>query len=758
MKHNKIMTRNRADSLVTSIAAHSNGIDSQFLPGILDDAYLVEKLQELSTRLGDREAHQAPILESAAIIPDPYAKYTLFSERLGSHIHEYENIISQSQKVNNELEEAIKMFHDISTNTKTFVNKTKGMYDEYTRLSLLHEQIPRILEYFDALDPIMRRLNHASTSNVVRKNSFKNMMGNIDASLCFLEEHEDLKDAASYRIRFKRCLIKACELISSYLNHILKQLYVEINEKLMSSIGSSSASKEALLYNKFASLAEEYRGQVIEIISRVNKDRYQRYRDELGSILNDCYETYFQTRMRLLHPSIYQRLNEITLQDKKLLLINFIQDGKTYFQQLCNDEYQLFIKFFPESESKWKINLWFVQLCEPVYDCVRVRVLRESDISTLCDALTLFGQYYEFEEESEEYQKQFSQIRYDKVFEPIVQGLQTTLILRVQVYVHQNIVKYTPTKDSFIIANRKSSLNDLRSSKEKEDPMVISFMKSFQDQLGADNVESLESYYPPLVRGLALLSRIYEMINSVVFDDLAHHIVHDCMLSLKTAYNKVQHSTNDLNNFEVKLAYLKNLLMLRQQLQNFNIQYSVNETYLDFSGMETFFKSVTAGARSLRFRDSSVLSLAKGLVPKVVNNLVDARSELMLDLRNIIKDFTEAAAKSVIQNTLIIDNKGDDSTLIQKNMLLRQNVEDKFPRIYAEICIYVKDKEVVSHLIDAVQEIIIESYRSFYEEVSEKAQSGQLDKVQSSEVMYDDVFAEFLSSVTGKLSSSSKDL
>ncbi|CAR26498.1 ZYRO0B11220p [Zygosaccharomyces rouxii] len=755
------MTRTRGDSLVLSIAAHSSGNGSQPLPELLDDSYLMEKLQELSTQLDSTEDTKEPEEIPKAPAVDPYTKYTNYSKKLGSHIEEYESILRQSHKVNDQLEDAIKMFEDISLSVNRFVDNTKDTHDEYSRLSQLHEQIPQYLAYFDALDPIMRRLNHASTPNVVRKNSFKSMLVNIDESLGFFESHTDLKDAESYRIKFKRCLVRACELIANYLNNLLKQLYVDINEKLASNTSGSSASREALLYNKFASSAEEYQSQVVEIISRVTDDKHHRYYEELKSLLNDCYECYFQTRTKLLHSSIWNRLDEVILRDKELSLVNFIQDGKMYFQQLCYDEYQLFVKFFPEDVSKIRINQWFVQLCEPLYDTVRIRVLRETDISTLCDSLTLFGQYYEFEEDAEEYQRQFGQIKYDKVFEPIVQRLQATLILRVQNYVQNQIVKYTPTKDSFIIANRKSARKDLTTAKEKEDPMVLAFVESFQDQANDNTVEShenvLESYYPPLVRGLALLSRIYEMVNSVIFDDLAHHIVQDCMLSLKTAYNKVQSSTSDLNNFEVKLAYLRNLLMLRQQLQNFNIQYSVNETYLDFSGVESFFKSVTEGARTLRFRDSSVLSLARGLVPKVVNNLVDARTELMTHFRNIIKDFTEAAAKNIIEDTLVIDSKEDLSSLVEKNARLRQNVEDKLPRIHAQICNFINDEVIVAHLMDAVQETVIQSYSSFHEEVNEKAEKGLLDKEQASELMYEDVFADFLSKVSGKLPNANKE-
>lgn len=577
----------------------------------------------------------------------------------------------------------------------------------------------------------MRRLNHATSPAIVKKSSFTTMLATIDESLRFLDENSDLKDAAAYRIKFKQCLIRACELISHFLTNLLKQTNQEILDKTKnknSLTGLPSTTRDAFLYSKFYTIADTFKTQVSEIVKRSNEKAYNKYHDELNSILYECFNHYFQTRLRLLTPVIWSHIDEIVVKDKDQGLVKFIQDGKVYFQQLCADEYKLFVEFFPEKECRFKINQWFLQLCEPLYDSIRVRVLKETDICTLCDSVTLFAPYYEFEEGSEEYVKQFTDIQYDKLFEPIVQKVQARLILRVQIYVQQNILSYRPTRDVFMISNRrrksKTSLQggneDATTSDDNPDPLLESYLSSFKNRSilpispndaddkcidseeSTDKISQLQTYYPPLLKTLALLSKIYEMINSVVFDDLAHHVVHDCIVSLRNAYDMVIKSSagkSDFNNLDISLAYLKNLLMLRDSIQNFNIQYTVNETYLDFSGAEGFFKSLKENGRNVlkKTKSSSILTLARELVPKVVNNMVDARTELISELRNVIKDFTESTSLELIDDTLDINS---DEDLLSKNVKLRENIKARLPRIYEQILNYIDDQEIVTNLLE----------------------------------------------------------
>ncbi|CAI4878770.1 ADS_G0015920.mRNA.1.CDS.1 [Saccharomyces cerevisiae] len=782
------MARSRKNSLVRDIASHPTIPEAQTIVGLLDDSYLFDKLKKLSLAVensdglqrtdvseGCSEVNGSEATTSADVKKtNKYLYYTTYLDRLNIKIDEYKVVLDQTRQVNDQLDSSIKKFRKISQDTGAFIEETKTIYEKQSKLSNLTESIPKALHYFEVLDPIMRRLKHATSPAIVKKSSFTTMLATIDESLRFLDENSDLKDAAAYRIKFKQCLIRACELISHFLTNLLKQTNQEILDKTKnknSLTGLPSTTRDAFLYSKFYTIADTFKTQVSEIVKRSNEKAYNKYHDELNSILYECFNHYFQTRLRLLTPVIWSHIDEIVVKDKDQGLVKFIQDGKVYFQQLCADEYKLFVEFFPEKECHFKINQWFLQLCEPLYDSVRVRVLKETDICTLCDSVTLFAPYYEFEEGSEEYVKQFTDIQYDKLFEPIVQKVQARLILRVQIYVQQNILSYRPTRDVFMISNRrrksKTSLQggneDATTSDDNPDPLLESYLSSFKNRSilpispndaddksidseeSTDKISQLQTYYPPLLKTLALLSKIYEMINSVVFDDLAHHVVHDCIVSLRNAYDMVIKSSagkSDFNNLDISLAYLKNLLMLRDSIQNFNIQYTVNETYLDFSGVEGFFKSLKENGRNVlkKTKSSSILTLARELVPKVVNNMVDARTELISELRNVIKDFTESTSLELIDDALDINS---DEDLLSKNVKLRENIKARLPRIYEQILNYIDDQEIVTNLLDAVQELITQSYSKYYETITELAENGKFAKDQVADVMYLDVFTDF---------------
>ena len=782
------MARSRKNSLVRDIASHPTIPEAQTIVGLLDDSYLFDKLKKLSLAVensdglqrtdvseGCSEVNGSEATTSADVKKtNKYLYYTTYLDQLNIKIDEYKVVLDQTRQVNDQLDSSIKKFRKISQDTGAFIEETKTIYEKQSKLSNLTESIPKALHYFEVLDPIMRRLKHATSPAIVKKSSFTTMLATIDESLRFLDENSDLKDAAAYRIKFKQCLIRACELISHFLTNLLKQTNQEILDKTKnknSLTGLPSTTRDAFLYSKFYTIADTFKTQVSEIVKRSNEKAYNKYHDELNSILYECFNHYFQTRLRLLTPVIWSHIDEIVVKDKDQGLVKFIQDGKVYFQQLCADEYKLFVEFFPEKECRFKINQWFLQLCEPLYDSIRVRVLKETDICTLCDSVTLFAPYYEFEEGSEEYVKQFTDIQYDKLFEPIVQKVQARLILRVQIYVQQNILSYRPTRDVFMISNRrrksKTSLQggneDATTSDDNPDPLLESYLSSFKNRSilpispndaddkcidseeSTDKISQLQTYYPPLLKTLALLSKIYEMINSVVFDDLAHHVVHDCIVSLRNAYDMVIKSSagkSDFNNLDISLAYLKNLLMLRDSIQNFNIQYTVNETYLDFSGVEGFFKSLKENGRNVlkKTKSSSILTLARELVPKVVNNMVDARRELISELRNVIKDFTESTSLELIDDTLDINS---DEDLLSKNVKLRENIKARLPRIYEQILNYIDDQEIVTNLLDAVQELITQSYSKYYETITELAENGKFAKDQVADVMYLDVFTDF---------------
>lgn len=710
--------RSRRNSLVQSIASHGGNSENHTVPNVLDDTYLFNKLQKLSTVMDGQSREYATCKNTedsiAKVSTTKYSYYTDYLDQLDANIGNYKVVIDKTKKVNDQLDIIINRFQSISMDSSQFIDDTKELYDNYHMLNELNDQIPNYLFYFESLDSAIRRLNHASSPNVVKRDSFKKLLANIDTSLIFLEDHPDFMESEGYRIRFKQCLIRANELISNYLSNSLKTLYSEIMEK---NIDVTAATRDALLYNKFASMAEIFHEQIGELINRTLNPKLKRYHGELNAILNDCFNNYFQIRTKLLSPVIWFQLDETLIKDKQSNLIKFIQDSKSYFQQLCTKEYKLFIKFFPENElCKKKVNIWFLRMSEPLYTMTRSKVSKEEDIDSLCDCILFFAPFYEFEEGSEEYVKQFNEVQLDKVFEPVVQKLQEQIMHASKTFSTADIIKYTFRKDDLMISNRKSNkaLNDKRQ-------FVKVYIENFKNRVNSQGVinefeNKVEFYYPPLVKSLALLYRVYEVISSGLFDELTHYLIHECIQSLKKAFQEI--SSQHRDTIDIKLSYLRNLLLLRDELQNFNIQYPVSESNssINFSGVREFISSI-------RRSNNSLFAFAKGFVPSSSvggntassgkDNTSDVRVELIQELRSIIKDFTESASNEIISDSLNIS----DENIIEQNKKIKQDIEKNLPSLSEQVFNSIHDREIANNLIEAIEEHIILLYKEYYAKV-----------------------------------------
>ena len=240
------------------------------------------------------------------------------------------------------------------------------------------------------------------------------------------------------------------------------------------------------------------------------------------------------------------------------------------------------------------------------------------------------------------------------------------------------------------------------------------------------------------------------MINTVVFDDLAHHVVRDCLVSIGEAFNLLT-SGDDVNLVEYSLSYLRNLLFLRDQLQTFNIQYTVNETFLDFSAVGSLFRRSSSNLvreelpkPDMGRRNSQrILSAARNLIPKLVVNTVDSGSELVEALRFAIRSFTDRASKILTQDYMkISDIEIED--ILGDNVKLRTSIDTNLPRVVQLIHDYISDDEIVENLLDALKEAIQIQYQNYYDELNNLVEDGKVENGKVLEVMYPDTFSEYL--------------
>ena len=690
---------------------------------------------------------------------DKYKTIDLFLSQLNHKNDVYKTTHEKSKKVEQSFEELKENLTIVQNKGTLFYSNIGESFERYNGLVKEKELILQYLSVFQNLTDVTKKLNNLNLKFLSRKKeNVVSIANKLFESLDFLEQHATFKDYENYKFKFKQQLVKLCDTLVKYLIQIFLQNAINDVSANLAKLNESSnaqSARETLLYNKFAMNCNDFSFfQNIILNSFVKYGSTKFFTKDLQRCMEQTYNSYFEMREKLLKQYIWLQVDAIVLNDKDNgSLMKFIQDNILYFSSLFEKELEIFNKFFNQGfDGKTDVlNEWFMSLCEPFYDSCRIRVIRESNISLLCDCVTLLSKYYEFEDGSQEYEIQFKHIKFNKIFEPIIQDIQSRLIFKSQLYVEKNIINYKPSSTEFQITGGKQSLAQLRKKNLINDDNA-ELLNQYLETLLVFNTEVNHSYYLPMLKSLALLSKLYQMISSTIFDELAHQIVHDGLVSMELAWQKSGKPTLDKT-----LVYLSNLLFFKDQIQNFDIQYVSTETYIDFSGVNGLWNLLNSTIEKTsqppqipsRFdRENGTLSntltsLANNFMPKVVNNMLDARTELIVELRNVINLFTQLSTDLITKNLFNKESREADEVGNSSNLV--QSVEEEIPRIFKEISLHFNDETVISQLMQSVKENLIAGYLSYFNDTKLKVETKEPVESSHEAVVYPEVFNNLVS-------------
>lgn len=199
-------------------------------------------------------------------------------------------------------------------------------------------------------------------------------------------------------------------------------------------------------------------------------------------------------------------------------------------------------------------------------------------------------------------------------------------------------------------------------------------------------------------------------LQSSVFDDLAHHIVHSTTVSLTQASALVAKSASPT---DAALFLISHLLLLKQQIVAFDIEYVTPETEVHYnvsSITNTFWELRSRGAL---FNPRNLVGL---LIPKVVENMLDAKAEVDARLRQAINDFT---SQFVARITAPIDTSNGKKVPISetpaRTSKIRQNIEQETPFLRTKLGEYITDARTREMLVAAVMESATQTYEDWFE-------------------------------------------
>ncbi|KAF2144526.1 uncharacterized protein K452DRAFT_349625 [Aplosporella prunicola CBS 121167] len=694
-----------------------------------------------------------------------HAEYQLYRDQLHLTHRHLDSLLESTTSALDLLSSLSDSFKAVAAQTTTFQTQCEGLITDQKRITKLADDMTENLQYYNYLEPITRRLNAPGAGNFVRGRQFSEMLENLDMCLEYMQAHPNHREAATYRSRYRLLLTRALTLIRVHFTNALREIAADVSKRIADR-QLNDTTMSALLYAKFRVGAAELKTLGLEIQKRavLPENAEPDAEAEYQSLMNELYQSYSATRGRLILPLIAKKLQEISLAPSSSKdLVSFARSSIGYIRGICLDEYDLWGEWF---EGEGGLYDFLEGMMEPFYDYLRPRTIHETQLVKLCELCTLIQTRYMEEEEEEAELDDTVRLNFSHLIHPALEDAQARLIFLALAILRDEIEYFKPKPEDldYPARNQRTSTSSAKPSgpvlsgkKGQNSSLLLGEPMGAEGEdadsrwaFGADS--AFRNWYPTLRKAIWLLSKIYRLVNSTVFDDLAHQIVHQTTLSLYHASTLIAPRASPT---DAQLFLLKHLLLLKQQIVAFDIEYISHDVSLDFSSMtHTFWELRERGGLFNPFNLARLVG--GGLIPRVVENMLDAKSELDGRLRTVINDFTNGVAGRVAAPVVAMrakaGKKGFDALAGLADT--KAAAQREVPFLRAKLDAYIEDARTRETLVAAVMEHVVAAYEAFYDDVVQQSGVGAVPaaargkgKGRVDEVWEPDVFAEWCADV-----------
>ena len=202
-----------------------------------------------------------------------------------------------------------------------------------------------------------------------------------------------------------------------------------------------------------------------------------------------------------------------------------------------------------------------------------------------------------------------------------------------------------------------------------------------------------------------------------------------------------------------QLFLLQQLLILKQQIVAFDIEFVTPEVSIDFSSITNTFWELRE--RGGLFNPAKLVRLVgSSLMPNVVENMLDAKLELDGRLRTVINDFTNGFAARMTSAVAEPASKAKGFSPSDAVPSARAAIEKEVPLMRSKLDEYLEDLRTKETLAAAVQDQVQANYEDFFErhKTYARANGGSVSKKgkgREDDVWDPDIFADWAATVFG---------
>jgi len=660
---------------------HDTGADSAYV-GTLEDAVLSNANQ----------FHKWHSELEAACASEMEEKYKRYADLLNSHLKSCEGILAKVDQTLEHFDSLLAQHRDVAQRSKALYSSCEQLVKEKDQLVEFADAVRGKLKFFDEFEAVYAQFHQAQLSMTLDNEQFLALLKKLDDCKAYVATNPQYADSTTYTTKFRQLQARALgavrNKVQQVLKHAIQQVQAAIQEAAAASpkpqpppTPSASGARGAmqmllqqqqpqvpalaegaevsLLYVRFRAAAEpSLKGLFKEIEARAQRAEYQR-------LLEECHNLYCQARLQLISPFVQQRIQEYASSP----LPTFTRNGCEHLLRVCQLESQLFEQFFTVAASSNgapaagqvspvvadQLAPLMEPLCTILYDLLRPVVIQLQDVDELCELVDIL----KHEVLGEQLSRRGSG---GEALKPVLgrtlADVQARLIYRCQAFIKDEVASFQPGPDDLDFPaklERAAAEASQEAGPSSEHEHGNGAGPAENGATEHDNVKVAASahalLYAPLRSTLLCLSKLYRAVDPKIFGGLAQEAVSACTLSIQQASRQIARKSGPL---DAQLFMIKHLLILREQIVPFDVEFAVTDIDLDFTHMRDHMRRLLAGEMSL-FTLSSNNAVYKMLGtggPRVLQYQVDSKKELEKQLKAVCEAFIMAVTKVAVEPML----------------------------------------------------------------------------------------------------------
>ncbi|XP_014239429.1 conserved oligomeric Golgi complex subunit 3 [Cimex lectularius] len=594
----------------------------------------------------------------------------------------------------------------VSNKTNSLHQVSEELISDQMKLTEVRDVVKARLNHFKSLERIVKYLDNTMLI-IQNHSSLRSILDEINDHIQYHKSHMTYKESYSYLSRYEQCLRRLLGLIR---DSIISGL------KLAAQHASASSASH---YAKFQVAKTNLRPLIALLEERVSHSNLYE------TTLSQCHEAYVSERQELISPSVLKTIDELvasnTMKGGVVDLCSLMRSVCAFLIHVSLDEYQLYQQFFSKQTDIF--TTYLESLCVCLYDKTRPLVIHMKHLESLAELCSIL--HLEMIQEqvnaNEEALKAFGNIA-----EQLLQDVQERLVFRAHMYLRTDVAEYKPSPGDLAYPEKLHMMQSIANSLHEQE-LSLSRSESKSSLTSGSSSTSQETrlnnplstlsgspadlhgmWYPPVRRTLLCLSRLYRCVEKPTFQGISQEALSLCMKSIKDASQQISLNKSHLDG---EMFQIKHLLILREQIAPFQVDFTVKEMALDFSKTKTAAAQLI-NKRTRLFSLSSNNSLLEFLLegsPEVREQWLDSRKDVDRGLKSSCESFILHATHHLMPNFISVLEKAenwDNKEVLLKNtkwaspqvlsMLIQstiKNIKSKLPGLQSTMQLYLANRD-----------------------------------------------------------------